>query len=504
MGKTLLIRADASTEIGTGHVMRCLALAQAWQDSGGNATLAAAALPPAVAERLGTEGVTVHALTVASGSLDDAQQTAALAHDMAASWVVVDGYQFGADYQRLLKAAGLRVLFIDDYGHAESYCADLVLNQNSYADESLYANRDPSTCLLLGPRYVLLRREFWPWRGWRREIVPVARKILVTLGGSDPDNVTLEVLQALNLVEVSELDVVVIVGGGNPHAASLEDEAQYSRHKIRLERNVTNMPELMAWADLAISAGGSTCCELAFMGLPTCMIVLNENQQPLVAALAAAGIGWDLGWHYQFEGAVLAKILNQVLITPNLRASMSSNGQAVIDGFGSNRICAAFHASTLQLRQAKTTDCRLLWEWANDPLVRAASFSSDVIRWDQHVVWFTNCLASSQHFIFIGTVANDIPVGQVRFEIIQDKAVISVSLDQSTRGCGYASRLISLGANVLFRNTAVVEIDAYIKPQNEASRRAFERAGFSELKPTVICGHQALHLVLYRERGFDG
>lgn len=497
----LIIRADASTRMGTGHVMRCLALAQAWQEAGGAAMLAAATLPAALCDRLDAEAVEARLIDAEPGSAADAEQTTALAHAHGATWIVVDGYQFGAEYQQTLKDAGLRVLFIDDYGHARGYCADLVLNQNSYADEGLYTNRAPDTKLLLGSRYVLLRREFWPWRGWRREIAPVARKVLVTLGGADPDNVTLKVLQALNGVELAELEVVLIVGGGNPHAASLEAEAQHSRHTVRLERNVTNMPELMAWADLAISASGSTCYELAFMGLPTCMIVLAENQQPLAASLAAAGIGWNLGWHYQFEGAALADILDRGLITPSLHTAMSSHGQGMVDGFGSSRICAALQASSLQLRRVMPTDCRLLWEWANHPSVRAASFSSDVIPWEQHVAWFANCIASTDHRILLGTDINAKPIGQVRFERIGHNAVISVSLDQHARGQGYSSTLIRLGAQAVFAEWPIQQIIAYVKPENQVSLRAFLRAGFVVSSLADVRGIKALRLILSREEG---
>ena len=110
---------------------------------------------------------------------------------------MVDGYQFNADYQRALKAAGFRVLFLDDYGHATHYSADLVLNQNAYANEKMYAARESYTRLLLGTDYCLLRREFSSWRGWKREIAPIGTKILVTMGGSDPENFTTDVVEAL-------------------------------------------------------------------------------------------------------------------------------------------------------------------------------------------------------------------------------------------------------------------------------------------------------------------
>ncbi len=165
----LLIRADASPRRGTGHVMRGLALGQAWQKTG-LVLFAVSQCTPALEERLRGEGFEVRRSAVEPGSQADAQVTAALALQLGAAWVVVDGYQFGADYQRVIKSAGLRLLFLDDYGHADHYHANLVLNQNLGADAGLYARREPYTRLLLGVRYALLRREFLLYRDWQRAI----------------------------------------------------------------------------------------------------------------------------------------------------------------------------------------------------------------------------------------------------------------------------------------------------------------------------------------------
>ncbi len=132
----LLVRADANPVIGTGHIMRCLALAQAWQDQGGSVTFACAeGLPESLHQRLSSESMSVRLLQVNPGSEADARAVIELARQVQTSVVVVDGYHFGADYQRWLKDAGLRLLFIDDNGHAEHYYADWVLNQNIHASE---------------------------------------------------------------------------------------------------------------------------------------------------------------------------------------------------------------------------------------------------------------------------------------------------------------------------------------------------------------------------------
>ena len=112
---TLLIRADANPAMGTGHVMRCLALAQSWQDAGGSAMFAMADPSTWARERLLKESVETVTISAAPGTEEDVRQTSVLARQHAGAWVVVDGYQFGADYQRTLKSAGFKVLFLDDY-----------------------------------------------------------------------------------------------------------------------------------------------------------------------------------------------------------------------------------------------------------------------------------------------------------------------------------------------------------------------------------------------------
>lgn len=338
MHNILIIRTDASVAIGTGHVMRCLALAQAWQKSGGT-TVFVLAFPLAnLEDRLLKEGFqTIHLDGIVAGCVEDAAETAVIAQKYQAQWIVVDGYQFDADYQRSLKASGFQVLFVDDYGHANYYCADVVLNQNIYAQPDLYANKEPCTQLLLGTKYALLRREFWEWRDWQRPFPERVRNILVTLGGSDPNNVTLTVVQAIKQLAQEDLEVIVLVGAQNSYYAELETAVkQDSRIKLRMQ--VVNMPELMTWADIAISAGGSTNWELAFMEIPNLIIILADNQIPVAQGLSEAGISIDLGWYEQVKIDEIKEALNLLVTNTDLVQQKRLKGREIVDGYGSQRI----------------------------------------------------------------------------------------------------------------------------------------------------------------------
>ena len=337
----LVLRADASTQIGTGHVMRCLALAQAWQDVGGHAIFVMTTRTPVLEARLQSEGMEVVHLSAQPGSTDDAIQTAELAWEMCAPWVVVDGYHFDPAYQRQIKEAGHRLLVIDDKGHADHYYADVVLNQNLHAYEGLYESREPYTQLLLGPRYVLLRREFWKWRRRKRSIPKVARKVLVTLGGSDPNNVTLKAIKALQKVETQELDVVVVAGGSNPRYEQLQSAVQDSDLSIRLERSVRDMSELMVWADIAVSSGGTTVWELAFLGLPTIVGIAAPVEQLLVDGLKRLGLFACVGWFKNLSVSRLSEHLEKLIQDKETRKRMSLLGQQVVDGNGCDRVLSS-------------------------------------------------------------------------------------------------------------------------------------------------------------------
>jgi len=321
--RALLIRADANPEIGSGHVMRCLALAEAWQDSGGKVYFVFATSSPTLEERLIKEGFIVNHIGSKPGTPEDAITTADIARNAGAGWIVVDGYHFGGDYQKEIKDCGFSLLVIDDFGHAEHYYADIILNQNIYANVSMYPKYEPYTQFLLGTKYVLLRKEFLQWAGYSRTIPKVARRVLVTLGGSDPDNVTGIIIESLKRIKVEGLEIIVVAGGLNSRSERLKlMVAECPNFTIR--SNVENMPELMAWADMAISAGGTTSWELAFMGVPFIVIILAENQNRIACSLNACRAACSLGKYTDITIDGVVEILLKFITSDEIRIQQNS------------------------------------------------------------------------------------------------------------------------------------------------------------------------------------
>lgn len=493
---TLLVRADGGVAMGTGHVMRCLGLSQAWQDSGGRSIFAMAENTPSLQQRLRDEGIEAELLAVRAGTAEDAEQTRSLAIRTNADWVVVDGYQFGADYQSLIKSAEFKVLFMDDYVHAEPYTADLVLNQNLQASPSLYAKRGSSTDLLLGPRYAMLRREFRRWRNWQRETPPIARKILVTMGGSDPDNLTAKVIGAIQNLSDPCLEATILVGGSNPHLRSMEELIRGHRLLVRLVIDARNVSEWMAWADVAVAGAGTTFWEMCFLGLPGLLLVLAPNQQKIAETAEKKGIAWMLDKQGQASASRIAEKLAELLNSENARKQQSANGRKLVDGLGAGRVVAFL--SGLNLRRTVDSDCEVFWDWANDPEARAASFRPEAISWEEHAKWFHAKMADPNAILYTATNKSGGRVGEVRYQIEGKCAQLSISVDKRYRGLGMGQILLTLATEKVFQDSAIECIDAYVKATNTPSQRLFIGAAFHRLSSESIEGQQAIHFVLER------
>jgi UDP-2,4-diacetamido-2,4,6-trideoxy-beta-L-altropyranose hydrolase len=490
---SLLVRTDASVAIGTGHVMRCLALAQAWQQAGGNVVFAMAEVTPSLEARLRISRIKVMRLSVTAGSAEDVARTSAAARSEKADWVVVDGYQFDSSYQAALRAEGVKVLFIDDNGEAAPYSADLILNQNAHATEALYRNRETHVRLLLGSRYILLRREFGFWRTRAFEIAPRSRRVLITMGGSDPDNVTEQILRIL-LAE-PDLELTVVVGGSNPHLAELEHLVEHADRPIRLLKDVSDMPALMVWADLAVAGAGTTSWEMCMMGLPAALCVLASNQEKVASELARLGAAVDLGYTNRVPVARTEATLRDLLRSQNKRSTMSQRGRVIVDGRGTERVLALLWGEPT-LRRTVESDCRSFWEWANDPEARAASLPREPIPWDRYMEWFRARLADPQTILYTALSRSGDPLGMVRYQLEGSHAILSINVATQSRGKGNGRRVLFLATHQLFENTRTTSIDAFVRPSNEPSVRLFEGAGFRNLGVESVYGDRAIHYVL--------
>ncbi|HTG37981.1 UDP-2,4-diacetamido-2,4,6-trideoxy-beta-L-altropyranose hydrolase [Sphingomonas sp.] len=308
-GKRIAFRTDASIEIGTGHVMRCLTLADALR-AGGAACLflcrahdghlieliearghRVAELPPAASAPSGV-GDPAHAAWLGSGWHEDAVATRELLGPAGADWLVVDHYAIDARWERVLRSSVRRVLVMDDLADRPHDC-DLLLDPTLGRTQGAYRELVPDHAqLLLGPQHALLRPEFAAARvdSLRRREHPRLRRLLVTMGGVDKDNATGRVLDALDTCFAdADIAVTVVMGPHAPWLAQVRHQVAQRRMPTQLLVGVSDMARLMSESDLAIGAAGGTSWERCCLGLPAFTLSLAQNQHEMSQSLEMAG-----------------------------------------------------------------------------------------------------------------------------------------------------------------------------------------------------------------------
>jgi UDP-2,4-diacetamido-2,4,6-trideoxy-beta-L-altropyranose hydrolase len=433
-------RADASAAIGTGHAMRCGALESALATRGAQAVIA--------------------------GEPCD--------------WLVVDNYALDEKWEREQRPRAAKIAVIDDLADRRHDC-DLLLDQNHFPNAATrYDGLVPARCRkLLGPRYALLRSEFAQQRNSLPARTGRVGRVLVSFGGVDAGNQTSKVIALLKDLGVA---ADVVAGSANPHVEALA--RQCAAAGFTFHRQAANMAELMAQADLAIGAGGSTTWERCCLGLPTLQVAIAPNQVALSQALALEGIVTYLG------ASVSAAAIREALSSPARLQAQSRKMMALVDGLGARRVAAALlasPASSLSLRAARVEDAQLYFDWANDPTVRSQSFDGKPIAWPEHAAWFAKRLADS--VLLLAADEAGLPAGQARFEPREGAWRLSYSMAAEFRGAGLAAKMLDMALQELRRRKvgpAGAKLLAEVKTGNAASRRVFAALGFTEARPGVF------------------
>ncbi len=351
-------RADASVEIGSGHVTRCTSLAQRLREVGHEVEFLCRDLAGNLAGLLESGGFMVHRLEGDARPWTeehDARLCRTVLGTTPHDWLIVDHYALGARWERAMAGCADRILVIDDLGR-EHRC-DLLLDQNyPNPTHERYRHCVPADCeCLLGPRHAMLRPDFAALRAaaLARPRERVARA-LVFMGGSDPLDETSTALRGITMMG-SQPAVDVVIGAANPHrdavAAACATLADATLHVQTQE-----MAALMARADCALGAPGSATWERCTLGLPAIVTVLAENQAAIGTALDAAGAHRLLGRHGAVSAADYASALRS-LDAAALRG-MSQAAAAICDGAGALRVAAHLQAAADCRRAADTPQRR--------------------------------------------------------------------------------------------------------------------------------------------------
>lgn len=349
-------RADASLQIGTGHVMRCLTLADALRERGASCTFVCRPHPGHLLALIAQRGHQALALPGlqdgaqpnhngtayghwlgtdwATDAQDTQQALRTYTGGQPVDWLVVDHYALDARWEEALRPLPQRIMVIDDLADRPHAC-DLLLDQNLGRTEADYGGLlKGKITTLVGPQYALLRPEFAALRAQsmaRRQNNPQLRHLLVTMGGVDKDNATGHVLAALQSSNLpADLRVTVIMGPHAPWLAQVQAQATQLPWPTEVLVGVDNMAQLMAESDLAIGAAGGTAWERCSLGLPSLVLVLAQNQLPGAVALQKAGAAVAMESQQQISNFM--EQFKSASLTKEVLNKLSQAAAAVTDG----------------------------------------------------------------------------------------------------------------------------------------------------------------------------
>lgn len=373
----IAFRADASLQMGSGHVMRCLTLADALEAQGADCQFISREHPGHLREVILQRGYRVncpvaqdhsaqiaiknivkkssnlqqepaHAAWLGSTWQADAQETAAILADLQPDWLVVDHYALDQRWEEALAPHYRKLLVIDDLADRPHRC-DLLLDQNLGRKPQDYARWVPAAChVLVGPQYALLRPEFAALRPYslqRRQAQPALNRLLITMGGVDQPNATGQVLQALKTCALpTDCRITVIMGLTAPWLQNVRELAAEMPWLTEVVVNVNDMAQRMADSDLAIGAAGSTSWERCCLGLPTLMVVLADNQKEAAVHLHTVGAAYCLTSN-SLPHKDLHDHLQCLTDQPELLSQMSTRASVVTDGLGIERMVATMAVS---------------------------------------------------------------------------------------------------------------------------------------------------------------
>lgn len=354
-------RVDASPQIGIGHFMRCLTLANALAGRGAQVRFVTRHLPGHLAAMARARGFECrenrsfpeaepddplgHAHWLGTSQDADAQDTLDALSDQPWDWLVIDHYALDQRWERRLRTVSRRVLAIDDVADRVHDC-DILLDQNVYEDmDSRYAGMVPPSCAtLLGPRFALLRPDFRERRAALPPRTGRLGRLLICFGGIDAHNLTALALAAVDAVNASGLEVDVVIGAQHPDRGAIE--ARCAARGFACHVQSDRMAELMAAADLAYGASGSTSWERCCMALPTICAATAHNQVAIARGLEHAGAIVLVGDREPVSVAGLTVPLDALMRAPARLLAMSAAAAGLVDGLGTDRVYDAMAATT--------------------------------------------------------------------------------------------------------------------------------------------------------------
>jgi len=485
----VVFRVDASLQMGTGHVMRCLTLADKLKENGAEVSFICRKHKGNLIRKIRLSGFNVYELNehkqdkvdnklthshwLGATQEQDSNDCIDILKSKKVNYLIVDHYALDERWQKNLKSYCEKLVVIDDLADRKHQC-DILIDQTYGRQKESYKELLPKSCeLLLGSQYALLRDEFYKWREYslKRRNGEKLKNLLVNMGGSDPNNITEEILKEIELCQLPKYIIItVVMGGSSPHLNRVMTIASNSSYKIKVRVDVNNMSELMANSDVAIGATGATTWERCCLGLPSIQIVIAENQTTIANSLGKANI------------IKLIKKVNQLSLAiediQHTLNKMSLASTSIVDGQGANKVAKCILSNTclvpnLSLKPANYDDCKFIYDLQTVDN-RKYYVNKKVPSMKEHVKWFKKTLNSKESQLFVATF-NYKNIGLLRIDNLNEKTIeISIVIATIYRGQGIAKKVLSMLDELIFSRN----IKAIIHINNIPSIRVFESSGF--------------------------
>ncbi len=496
----ILFRVDASLQIGNGHVMRCLTLADALKQESARCTFICREHDGNLLALIQHKGHNTLTLSNSTANIspsatpsrqeyltwlgttpaEDARQTITALQSLALdkpAWLIVDHYALDSEWESALRPYCQKIMVIDDLADRQHDC-DLLLDQTFGRDERDYQPLVPEHCTILtGSYYALLRPEFAEWREYslQRRREPQLKQLLITLGGVDKDNVTGKVLAALNDSDLpSDCHIKIVMGKHSPWLDAVTTQAQQLPWSTEVKVDVSNMAELMANSDLCIGAAGSTTWERCCLGLPSIMLVLAENQRKIANELYQN----ELTHIVDYSKNNLFKLNITLTKTVTERDLITKQSSMICDGLGTKKITNHL-LNRAFIRRLSVNDLPLVRQWRNHPDVRSYMFNQQVINTKEHQQWFLDkSKDSTQHLLIYEDQGK--PQGFLSFSIKENIEADWGFYKAPDAKKGSGKILGKLGLDYAFKKIGIRKINAQVIDFNLASLKFHEQLGFSK------------------------
>jgi UDP-2,4-diacetamido-2,4,6-trideoxy-beta-L-altropyranose hydrolase len=348
---TILIRADASRQIGTGHIMRCLTIATTLRAKGLISVFVCRPFDGHLMGLLEEKGFAIACLStpnfkdvnpntydtwLGACSESDAAETLSILTVRQLDWVIVDHYGIDEKWEKVVREKCKKLFVIDDLANRHHSC-DMLVDSSYGRNRDDYSALVPADSLIYtGTSFCMLRPEFRLFREEMnlRDYQRPIKHILVTLGGADANNLTSQVLQELEDAELSEnVSIVILIGRISEHYEAIKQQALQSRHSVTVRQDILNMAECLVWADLCIGAVGSSVWERCCLGCPSIVGILAENQREGAQKLEKVGV--SLSFSTSVRGQLAERIKD---MDSQMRERQSVNGMKIVDGLGVQRV----------------------------------------------------------------------------------------------------------------------------------------------------------------------